>query len=172
MIPLPGDHFPSATGSTLRRWPGDRPLSIRPGTESDLPEVVRLDEEAFPEGPYDYDILRQWLDVCGDRLLVADDGTTLHGYVAVAATPDPTRTWIVSLAVAPGRRGHGLGRQLMLETLGHLRSDGVREVRLTVAPSNTTAIVLYRSLGFVPVGGIHKDYLGPGRDRLLLALSF
>ncbi|MFI0962014.1 GNAT family N-acetyltransferase [Streptomyces sp. NPDC021080] len=171
MIPLPGDHFPAVTGSTLHRRPGDRPLKIRPVTESDLPEVLRLDEQAFPEGPYTYDILRQWLDVCGERLLVADDGRALHGYIAVAATPNATRTWILSLAVAPVHRGHGLGRRLMLETLRHLRSDGVREVWLTVAPSNTTAIVLYRSLGFAPVGGIHEDYLGPGRDRLVLMLS-
>ncbi len=172
MPPLPGDRLPSVTGPALRRLePGDHPLRIRPGTEADLPEVVRLDEEAFPEGPYPYDVLRQWLDVCEDRMLVADDGTVLHGYIAVAATPNATRTWILSLAVSPSRRGRGVGRQLMLEVLRHLRTDGVREVRLTVEPSNTTAIVLYRSLDFVPVGGARKNYLGPGKDRLVLALS-
>ena len=44
-------------------------------------------------------------------------------------------------------------------------------VLLTVEPGNDTAIVLYRSLGFLPEGEPRKDYFGPGQSRLLMTLA-
>lgn len=60
----------------------------------------------------------------------------------------------------------------MSEILEHLRSEDVKEVWLTVEPTNDTAVVLYRSLGFVPEGAPRQDYFGPGQHRLLMTLAF
>jgi ribosomal-protein-alanine N-acetyltransferase len=77
----------------------------------------------------------------------------------------------MSLAVIPHQRGHGLGRRLMVEVLRRLRTEGVRQVRLTVEPTSEAAITLYQSLGFSSEEGVVKDYFGPGEHRLLMTLA-
>ncbi|OIJ90929.1 GNAT family N-acetyltransferase [Streptomyces colonosanans] len=149
----------------------DRPLTMRGVTEADLPELVRVDREAFPQEPYPYFVLRQLFDLHGDRLLVLDDGEHLHGYVLFVTTSDGYRSWIVSLGVTRDQRGRGLGRRLMLEVLRRLRAEGVREARLTVEPTNAAAIALYRSLGFSSDEGVRKDYFGVDEDRLIMTLG-
>ncbi|EGX55197.1 acetyltransferase [Streptomyces zinciresistens K42] len=150
---------------------GDRPLTMRGVTEADLPELLRVDREVFPEEPYPYFVLRQHIDVHGDRILVLDDGECLHGYVLFVTTTDGYVCWVLSLAVSADRRGRGLGRRLMLEALRQLRRERVHEVRLTVEPANAAAIMLYRTLGFATDGRVHRDYLGPGEDRLIMTLG-
>ncbi|GHG92269.1 N-acetyltransferase [Streptomyces lanatus] len=150
---------------------GDRPLTMRGVTDADLPELLRVDREVFPDDPYPYFVLRQHLDVHGDRVLVLDDGTCLHGYVLFVTTSDGYACWVLSLAVSADQRGRGLGKRLMLEVLRQLRRERVGEVRLTVEPTNAAAIMLYRTLGFAPEGGVHRNYLGPGEDRLIMVLG-
>ncbi|CCK30172.1 hypothetical protein BN159_5793 [Streptomyces davaonensis JCM 4913] len=176
MAALPEERFPSRGGRTGHAYLHDRafldrPLTMRGVTEADLPELVRVDREAFPEEPYPYFVLRQLYDVHGDRLLVLDDGEQLHGYVLFPTTSDGYECWIMSLGVTRDQRGRGLGRRLMLEVLRRLRTEGVREVRLTVEPTNAAAIMLYRSIGFSSEEGARRDYFGPGEDRLVMTLS-
>ncbi|MGW2819771.1 N-acetyltransferase family protein [Streptomyces sp. NPDC001443] len=144
-------------------------LQIRAVTEADLPKLVRLDAEAFPSGPYPYFVLRQFLDAYRDHVLVLADGASLLGYV-FATPPHRGLSWILSLAITPGLQGQGLGRRMMSEILDRLRSEGVKEVWLTVEPGNDTAVLLYRSLGFTPEEAPRKDYFGPDQHRLLMTL--
>lgn len=147
-------------------------LQIRAVAESELPELVRLDTEAFPAGPYPSFVLRQFFDAYGDHLLVLDDGADLLGYVFATAPNNHDVSWILSLAITPGLQGKGQGRRLMEAILDRLRSEDVKEVKLTVEPGNDTAVLLYRSLGFVPEGPPCKDYFGPGQHRLRMVLTF
>ncbi|MGW0764354.1 N-acetyltransferase family protein [Streptomyces sp. NPDC002671] len=153
MIPLPGDQ------------------RIRKIVESDLPEVLRLDQEAFPEGPYPYFALRQFHDALGDHLLVVDGGDGLRGYV-LATPPHRARSWILSLIVGHELRRNGVGRALMTEMLQQLRKEGASEVLLTVDPANESAVTLYRHLGFAPWGLPQEDYFGPGEPRLRMRLAW
>ncbi|MFI1924072.1 MULTISPECIES: N-acetyltransferase [unclassified Streptomyces] len=155
----------------MSQMSGERPLRIRAVTEADLPHIVRLDADAFPHGPYPYFVLRQLVAACAGLVYVVDDGTDLYGYV-LATSPNDAQSWVLSLAITPGLRGKGLGRQLMTKLLGLLRTKGTHSVRLSVEPRNDSAIALYRSLGFVPdPGGPRADYFGPGEDRLLMTLT-
>ncbi|MCI3269788.1 GNAT family N-acetyltransferase [Streptomyces cylindrosporus] len=147
-----------------------RQLRLRSVTEADLDALALLDREAFPEEPYPYFVLRQMYDVYPDHLLVLDDGTALKGYVLVGTRPDKSRSWILGLGITRDERGRGYGRRLMEEVLGRLRGIGVREVLLTVAPSNAAAILLYETLGFTAEQTVRKDYFGPGADRLVMRL--
>ncbi|MFI6625669.1 GNAT family N-acetyltransferase [Streptomyces sp. NPDC050528] len=133
--------------------------------------MLRVDKDAFPEDPYPPFILRQLIEIHVDRTLVLDDGEGLLGYVFFVNTSDGYVSWIMSLAIIPHQRGHGLGRRLMVEVLRRLRTEGVRQVRLTVEPANTAAITLYRTLGFSSEDGVAKDYFGPGEHRLLMTLA-
>ena len=52
------------------------------------------------------------------------------------------------LYVRPARRGNGAGRALASEAIAFARSTGYREMVLDTLPQMTTAIGLYRALGF------------------------
>jgi ribosomal protein S18 acetylase RimI-like enzyme len=134
-----------------------------------------LVEAAFPPGrerpaqPLADDHIARYLDGWGrpgDAGLVAwDDGrprgavwTRLlpaeragYGYLD-ATTPE------LSVAVAPGARGGGVGRALVAGALDHAAARGQERVSLSVAEANPVAAGLYRSLGFADVrrddGGI------------------
>ncbi|MFI1027325.1 N-acetyltransferase family protein [Streptomyces sp. NPDC002623] len=146
-------------------------VRVRAASEHDLSELARLDREAFPASPYPYFVLRQFVVAFADHLLVAEEEGQMCGYV-LATPPREARSWIFSLGVAPGRRGQGLGRALMRESLERLRRLGTGTVHTWVDPGNTPAVLLYKSLGFVlDATEPEKDYFGPGEHRLLMTLT-
>lgn len=55
---------------------------------------------------------------------------------------------IQNIGVIPACRGLGLGRALLLRALHGFRAYGLLRVYLDVSAENTSAIALYRSLGF------------------------
>ena len=85
----------------------------------------------------------------------------------------------LTIAVAPGARGRGIGRRLMRAVVPWARRVGVRKLRLDVRAGNEAALALYRAEGYV-VEGVERDqirdvdgfednvvmarFLGPGRD--------
>lgn len=71
------------------------------------------------------------------------DGAHGYGYLD-AATPE------LSIAVAEGHRGCGIGHRLLAAMLDELRLRGVAQVSLSVEDDNP-ARTLYQRLGFVPV---------------------
>jgi ribosomal protein S18 acetylase RimI-like enzyme len=89
-------------------------------------------------------------------VLGAFAGEELVGVIAVGReTLHNTRHkgFIRAMYVAPAQRGRGIAKRLMTEALATLQSlDGVRQVTLAVTASNTAAIALYESMGFVSYG--------------------
>ncbi len=70
-----------------------------------------------------------------------------HGYGFVDdATPE------ITIGVAQGFRGRGIGRSLMHHLIDEAIASGVPALSLSVEPSNTPARSLYERLGFVRVG--------------------
>jgi ribosomal protein S18 acetylase RimI-like enzyme len=55
---------------------------------------------------------------------------------------------VQNVGVAPGHRGMGLGRSLVLKSLAGFRAAGVSRVYLEVTARNLAAVELYRSVGF------------------------
>jgi ribosomal protein S18 acetylase RimI-like enzyme len=68
----------------------------------------------------------------------------------------------LSMAVAPGWRGRGIGTQLVAAVLDRARQRGDRAVSLSVEDGNDVARCLYERVGFRPVGRVG------GSDTLLL----
>ncbi|MFO8059531.1 MAG: GNAT family N-acetyltransferase [Bacillota bacterium] len=67
---------------------------------------------------------------------------------------------ILSVGVSPAARGRGVGERLVRSGLSHLRSSGVRAVKLEVRPDNEAAMRLYCRVGFVRVATT-RDTWGP-----------
>jgi mycothiol synthase len=68
-------------------------------------------------------------------------GATQHAHEAIGE--------VYVVGIDPDWQGHGLGRALTVAGLHHLRSLGLSQAMLYAEASNTRAIALYTSLGFV-----------------------
>ncbi len=87
--------------------------------------------------------------------LVSMAGAYLHGGAAE----------VISVYVSPAARRRGVARALLTALLGELGEDKtIQRARLTVSGTQTTALALYRSLGFRAVGRQHLR-LGDGREH-------
>ncbi|MHC4953467.1 MAG: GNAT family N-acetyltransferase [Planctomycetota bacterium] len=134
--------------------PGSTPDGIRirsyaPGPHDDA-HWTRLNDEGY-RGTTGYsalsaDDLEGMRSEPGFRLRLAEDGSGIVGLCHVLQYAD--KHYINSLVVTPERRGNGIGRALLLDSLASLRDDGVARVHLTVRAENTNAAALYRSVGF------------------------
>ena len=79
---------------------------------------------------------------------------------------------MLSLAVHPSYRRHGLAKMLVVSSLLAARAAGQRSLTLEVRASNTAALALYRSCGFGLVGQRPKYYRSPPEEAKLLTRSF
>ena len=102
------------------------------------------------------DLTRPWNDPHKDiarKVAVADDlflvGTIDGTVVAtVMGGYDGHRGWVNYLAVAPERRGDGLGRTLMEAVEVELRAVGCPKINLQVRATNTEVLAFYEHLGY------------------------
>ena len=123
-------------------------ITHRRMTEPDLPAVVALENAAYMF-PWSLGIFRDCLRVgYACRVLESADGIGGYGIMSMGAG----EAHILNVCVRADLRGHGTGRRLMVWLLDEARAAGQGWVFLEVRPSNRPAILLYESLGFVPVG--------------------
>lgn len=129
---------PATTGA-----PATRPWRVEPMSEGHRRAVAALHDAAFPSG-----------HLPGDRL----DGPRRHvevalideqvvGYLALEQQHDG-QGYLDFLAVAPDRRGRGIGEALVRSGLRWCVARGAGEAHLTVREENHTARRLYERLGF------------------------
>jgi len=105
-----------------------------------------------------------------DRHVVAHRataGAALAGLILSRIVQDEAE--ILSIAVAPARRGRGLARQLLDINLRRLAALGARSVFLEVEEGNISARRLYRRAGFQEVGR-RERYYAPERGAAALVL--
>jgi ribosomal protein S18 acetylase RimI-like enzyme len=98
-----------------------------------------------------------WLAEPDTFLLIAEGGDGLDGYALVTfhGTDDSHATGdrfaeLQSLVVAPGRRGEGVGTELLHEVYRQVRARDVEEMVIGVLATNERAMQLYRREGFRP----------------------
>lgn len=137
-------------------------MKIRPLSEQDLAAVDAI-QQLSPEMP-------RWTpeSYLDTHCLVAvesngKNGEDVLGFAAGRQTA-PDEAEILNIAVHPAARRRGVGKSLLSALLAAL--DG--EVFLEVRASNETAIRLYQSLGFLPVGTRTGYYTHPSEDGVVL----
>lgn len=90
--------------------------------------------------------------------LLVDDA--LAGYAIVLRVLDEAH--LLTIGIAPGFQGQGLGTQFVERLSVHARDDGAASFYLEVRPSNTAALALYTRSGFVEIGRRRGYY--PAQD--------
>ena len=86
----------------------------------------------------------------GELLLARDENGTPLGCVGLRAL-DAGRCEMKRLFVSPCGRRLGLGRALVVAAVETAKRLGYGEIRLDTWPTMTSALALYKSLGFAPV---------------------
>lgn len=124
--------------------------------------MAAIHAAAFPpDDAWSAAIFRSQLRLPGVLGLVHRDG----GLILVRVAADEAE--ILTLAVVPAARRHGIAATLLRQAIVALRDLGARALFLEVAVNNTAALALYRRAGFTDVGR-RRRYYPDGSDALVL----
>ncbi len=91
------------------------------------------------------------------QFLVAEEGGEVLGYAYACRWADRAAyDWSVevSIYVAAGQQGKGLGRALYAELFDRLRAQGFRVAVAGITLPNPASIGLHESMGFEPIGSL------------------
>jgi [ribosomal protein S18]-alanine N-acetyltransferase len=144
-------------------------MRLREMSLDDMPSVMALERELFPEDAWTPDMFTTDLSEPGarSRYLVAVDEGVLIGYAGMLFTGGPEAD-VLTLAVSPVRWGGGIGTALLEALLDQARERACSEVFLEVRADNPRARGLYLGHGFVEVG-VRKAYYQPsGTDAIVM----
>ena len=135
----------------------------------DIPELVALEEELFPEQPWsDVAFWSELAHVPATRwYMVHEDADGIDGYVGLMAVPPEAD--VQTIAVSTRAQGNGLGRELLSALIDEARRRECSQVFLEVRSNNASAVTLYESVGFERQA-VRTDYYGPGRDAVVMRL--
>jgi ribosomal-protein-alanine N-acetyltransferase len=142
-----------------------------PAREADAAALAALHAASFTRG-WSRDEFAKLLRAPEDCALVARCGSDQSPVGFVIARTVAGEAEILTLAVAPEHRRHGVARTLMQLLFEDLRHRGVGAVFLEVGAENGPALHLYRGFGFAEIGRRPGYYRAsaPG-DALVLRAS-
>ena len=157
------------TRVTPRDWPALRDLRLRALQTDPLSFGSTYDREAR----FSDDDWRRWAseDSLGDVMAtwIATREQRPVGIVgAYRDKTDPVLFHIVAMWVAPEVRGEGIGRQLLAQIEGWIRSCGGQVVQLHVTTTASAARRLYETAGFAPDGDLRESNHTPGLSEVSL----
>lgn len=122
-------------------------------TAADVASVMVIERQAYPfpwtSGNF-LDSLK-----AGYTMRVLKERGVMIGYVVWMQVVDEVH--LLNIALSPARQRRGLGAWMMRQLMAQVRELGIDQILLEVRPSNTSAIRLYRKLGFKEIG-LRKGY--------------
>ncbi len=99
------------------------------------------------------------------------DGSGTDGLIAGIPTEDPAGRAVVSMWVAPGRRGSGVAGALLDALERWARAGGATSLVLGVVEDNARARRFYEGRGFTPTGGREPLRSNPTADIVEMRLA-
>ena len=140
--------------------------NIRPMTILDVDAVHRIEELCFPSPWSRESFLKEMRDNHLARYFVYEEEGKIIGYAGVWLIEDEGH--ITNVAVEPGHRGKGIGKELIVMMIEMLKSKRILRLTLEVRESNHVAIGLYHSLGFEIYGRRKNYYQKENEDALVM----
>jgi ribosomal protein S18 acetylase RimI-like enzyme len=132
----------------LRDIPADVPASLRRGRRGDRRAALEVDGRAFPTfWRLDEGGLHEALNATpSSRFRVAAVRRRVVGYAVTGRAG--RRGYLQRLAVDPDAQGRGIGRALVVDSLGWMRRRGVASAVVNTQVANERALALYLAMGF------------------------
>ena len=143
-------------------------MTVRAMRLADLDEVMVIERRSF-SAPWEESTFRGLMRRPSAALLVAETDDELTGYSVMWFAADEGE--LGDIAVIPERRGEGIGRRLLLESISVAASRGTRSLYLEVRESNDVARRLYEKVGFSVVGVRKQYYTEPAEDAIVMKLD-
>lgn len=142
-------------------------IETRPLREEDLDRICEMEERSFSM-PWKREDFKDLLEHDESVYMVI----ILDGYIIGAAgyTFNSFEGYINNVVIDEDFRGKGYSKILMESLLNHGREEGINEYTLEVRVSNTPAVKLYESLGFVSEGVRKNFYERPVEDAFVMWL--
>ncbi len=139
------------------------------GADADAGALSRLHGLCFKDR-WSSDFIASVLASPGAILAVAPDAGEIAGFILARAAADESE--ILTIAVRPEMRRHGIGVALVKAAARRAHELGATAMFLEVGRSNAAARALYEKLGFRKVGERPAYYRdrpgGPAEDALTL----
>ncbi len=134
------------------------PYSARPATEDDLDQVAEIEKRSISP-PWTRAAFASEIDKTTGRFWVLTDDETDSKVVAYAVFTFPAdQAHLVTFAVHPDFRRQGIGAYLIRRLIHYVMRKGGNSVVLEVRKSNTGAVHLYQSMGFVVIHTMPRFY--------------
>lgn len=143
-------------------------MQIRPAEMDDLPRILEIERESFPEDPWTASMFEEELSNSLKYFTVAEEDDEIIGFADTFLMEDICAE-IFDIAVAKNARRQGVGKALMEDIIDRAADSGVDRLQLEVRAGNDPAVALYESLGFESTG-TREDYYGEGEDAILMDL--
>jgi 2-haloacid dehalogenase len=145
-------------------------IEVRAGRPADLPEIVAIYNHYVVNSAATFDLdpvavadRRRWFEHYAPtgryRLLVATTDGRVVGYATssqLRAKPAYDPSIEMTVYLAPGADGRGIGSLLYQQLLAELKAEDVHRAYAVIAQPNPASVALHRRFGFVEMGVQHE----------------
>ena len=138
-----------------------RECTIRKMEVRDLDEVQRMEAASSPTPWSKQVFLEEMAHPYGSCfVMTSKEPSAPHviGFICFRNMGEESE--LLNICVHPGHRHVGVGRELMEFYTSHSMQQGMKSFHLEVSRANPTALRLYRSFSYLPVGMRPKFYRG------------
>jgi ribosomal-protein-alanine N-acetyltransferase len=134
----------------------------------DIEPVMTIEHELFGDEAWSDAMFWSELAQRDTRLyLVEETDGVVSAYAGLCAYA-PHEAYVQTIAVAPGRQGHGVGTALLNALIDEATKRGVGHLDLEVRADNDAARRLYERHGFAEIA-VRRNYYQPsGTDAVVM----
>ena len=148
-------------------------ITYRQPIALDIPVLATYEKELFPYSPWSTSQFKEeFAGIPTTRYMsVAESGNKVVGYCGVFLPAPGVEADILTVAVLPDFRRQGIASEFMRQIEQWSKERGASAMMLEVEQSNSAAIELYTSLGYMKIS-VRMDYYGPGQDAFVMRKDF
>ena len=148
-------------------------ITYRQPIALDIPVLATYEKELFPYSPWSTSQFKEeFAGIPTTRYMsVAESGNKVVGYCGVFLPAPGVEADILTVAVLPDFRRQGIAREFMRQIEQWSKERWASAMMLEVEQSNSAAIELYKSLGYMKIS-VRMDYYGPGQDAFVMRKDF
>ncbi len=148
-------------------------ITYRQPIALDIPVLASYEKELFPYSPWSTaQFKEEFAGIPTTRFMsVAEADNQIVGYCGVFLPAPGVEADVLTVAVLPDFRRQGIAREFMRQIEEWAKDRGASALMLEVERSNSAAIGLYKSLGYLQIS-VRMDYYGPGQDAFVMRKEF
>ena len=146
-------------------------IAFRKATLLDLPVLVSLDREYFPDTAWPAEQFRAEISGKTRNFLIAESEGRIIGYASAFLPSTGGLADLMTIAINPDFRRQGIAQRLIKELENWAADKGADSMMLEVDIENQSAITLYIKLGYEKLN-IRKNYYGYGKDAQIMKKSW